>query len=57
VRDWLRAHWRTLVGDALLLAGLASLSHGAGMAWEPAGYMVAGAGLIGLGLLGATGGP
>lgn len=37
---------KALAPDVLLLAGAASLSYGAWLAWPPAGFIVAGALLI-----------
>lgn len=34
---------RKLLPDGLLIAGASSLSYGAWLAWEPAGYVVGGA--------------
>lgn len=41
--------------DVLFVAGVALIAIGAGLAWLPAGLMVAGAGLVVLSFLGAKG--
>ena len=44
----LRGLWR----DVLLFGGLATLGYGAHLAWEPAGAMVVGGCLLGIGVFG-----
>lgn len=44
---------RKLRNDVALLGGLGLVSYGAWLAWAPAGFMVPGALLIALGVLGA----
>jgi len=39
--------------DAMVLAGAGLVSFGAWSAWRPAGYIVAGAFLLGIGLVGS----
>ena len=38
--------WHLIIQDVLVLGGLSAISYGAWMAYHPAGFMVAGAGLL-----------
>jgi hypothetical protein len=44
------------VADVLMLAGLASIAMGASLIYPPAGWIAAGTGVLGLGVLKALGG-